>query len=254
MFVISKNKKTFFKKLFVFFIIFCLLVGIFFLIKYYKSAKIFGNLQDVKNFIKSTGFWSYSVFAILQFLQVTLLPLPASVTTIAGVIIFGPFVAFLISTLAVILGSVFAYACGKFFGEKFLTKFVKKQKIEKNKELFKKGNFIFFIMMLFPFFPDDILCLIAGFANMDFKFFITTNLITRPIGFFCLCFLGSGKIIPFNSWGIWVWLIIFSLLLVMYLVYIKNKEKIKNFIKSKFFKKWFYNFFIKTLLLKVVFC
>ena len=106
-----KKIKNFFITLFIIFF----LIGLYFILKYVGFFKKFNNLQEIKNLIRSAGFWSYSVFAVLQFLQVTLIPLPASVTTIAGVIIFGPLVAFLISTLSIILGSIFAYFCGKTF-------------------------------------------------------------------------------------------------------------------------------------------
>lgn len=231
----KKKVKNWLKIILIFLAVFVLFIGLYFMLKHTGFLKKFNNLQEIKLLIKSAGFWSYSVFAVLQFLQVTLIPLPASLTTIAGVILFGPLTAFLISNLSIILGSVFAYACGKFLGEKFLTKFISKEKIKNFQKLFEKGNFIFFIMMLFPFFPDDILCLVAGLSNMNFRFFLLTNLITRTIGLFCLCFLGSGQIIPFSSWGTVVWAVIAFSTATIFIVYFKNKNKIKSFIKKKFF-------------------
>lgn len=240
-FYLKPNKKQI-KKVVKIFILISLLtifiVGFYFILKYTKIFKKFNSLQEVKNLIKSAGFWSYSVFAVLQFLQVTLLPLPASLTTIAGVIIFGPFIAFIISTLSIILGSLFAYFCGKFLKEKVLKNFLTK-KTKNYQKIFENGNLIFFIMMLFPFFPDDILCIFAGLTNMDFKFFLLTNLFTRPIGLFCLCFLGSGKIIPFSSWGIAVWAIIAIIFIVLTVFYLKYKKKIIAFLKN-FYKKHLY--------------
>ena len=93
-------------------------------------------------------------------------------------------------------------------------------------------------MMLFPFFPDDILCMLAGVINMDFKFYLLTNLITRPIGIFCLCFLGSGVIIPYHSWGLIVWAIIAIVLTLVIFLLFKNKSKVETFfIKNKQIKK-----------------
>ena len=227
---LNKSKKIIkvvkFVVLQLFFILFA--VGLYFIIKNTGIFKKFNNLQELKNLIKSAGFWSYSVFAVLQFLQVTLLPLPASLTTIAGVIIFGPFVAFIISTLSIVLGSIFAYSCGKFLKEKLLNKLLKNKKMKKTNALLKKGKLAYFFMMLFPLFPDDVLCLFAGATNMDFKFFLLTNLITRPIGLFCLCFLGSGKIIPFTSWGIYVWILIAFVFILLVVIFIKNKKLAKK--------------------------
>jgi len=170
----------------------CLLfLGLFFLFKSTGWLGKFSNVQELKKIILSAGFFSYSVFVALQFLQVTVIPLPASVTTIVGVILFGPFIAFVLSLLSILMGSFFAYFLGRTFGEKLLTWAIGKKKTLQLQNLSKKGNIIFFLMMLFPLFPDDILCIMAGVSNMNFRFFLMTNLVTRTIGIFCLCFLGS---------------------------------------------------------------
>lgn len=210
-----------------------LFVGIYFLLKQTGLVGKFNNVQELKQIILSAGFWSYSVFVLLQFLQVTILPLPASVTTIVGVIIFGPLIAFVLSTLAIILGSLFAFILGRAFGTKLLYWIFGKDKAKILQEKIEKGKFVFFFMMLFPFFPDDILCMLAGVINMDFKFFLVTNLITRPVGIFCLCFLGSGVFIPFHSWGLVVWLIIAIIVGLSMLFLFKHKAKVEAFFIKK---------------------
>lgn len=211
-------------------------VGIYFILKKTGVIGKFNNIEELKILILSSGFWCYAVFVFLQFLQVTILPIPAMVTTIVGVIIFGPFIAFLLSTLAILLGSVFAYILGKLFGMKLLHWSIGKQKTAYFQEKLKKGKFIFFIMMLFPFFPDDILCMLAGVINLDFKFFLITNLITRPISLFCLCFLSTGFIVPFSSWGILIWILIAIVLITSFILLMKNKTKIETFVNVKILK------------------
>ena len=208
-------------------------VGLYYILKYTGWLGKFSNIQELKNLILSAGFWSYCVFVVLQFLQVTILPLPSMLTTIVGVIIFGPFISFFLSTLAILLGSIFAFFLGRLFGIKLLYWSIGKDKTINLQNKLKKGKFIFFIMMLFPFFPDDILCMLAGVINMDFKFFFFTNLITRPIGIFLTCFVGTGTIIPFNSWGIIIWIIIAVILITLFLISLKRKDKIE----ALFFKK-----------------
>ena len=211
-------------------------VGIYFILKKTGVIGKFDNIEELKVLILSTGFWCYAVFVFLQFLQVTVLPIPAMVTTIVGVIIFGPFIAFLLSTLAIILGSIFAYILGKCFGMKLLFWSIGKEKTFYLQSKLEKGKYIFFIMMLFPLFPDDILCMLAGVINLDFKFFLITNLITRPISLFCLCFFSSGYIIPYSSWGIVVWIIIALILLSVFICLVRYKAKIENFVNVKILK------------------
>ncbi|MBQ9793198.1 MAG: TVP38/TMEM64 family protein [Clostridia bacterium] len=212
-------------------------IGVYFILKRTGWIGKFSNIQELKTIILSSGFWSYCVFVVLQFLQVTILPMPAMVTTIVGVIIFGPFISFLLSTLAILLGSIFAYYLGKLFGIKLLYWAIGKDKTKTFQNKMQKGKYIFFLMMLFPFFPDDILCMLSGVLNMDFKFFLITNLITRPISLFCLCFVSTGFIIPFHSWGIFVWILLAIILLFLIIYSFKNKQKIEVFISKLNIKK-----------------
>ena len=185
-------------KLFLVFVLSCLFfVGIYFFLQKTGLLGKFNNVQELKKIILSGGFWSYFIFALLQYLQVTILPLPASVTTLVGVILFGPIVAFLISLFSILLGSITAYLLGKTLGIKLLIWAVGETKTTQIQQLFQKGKIIFFLMMLFPFFPDDLLCMFAGVSNMHFKQFLYINLITRTIGIFCLCFLGNFTLFTF---------------------------------------------------------
>lgn len=228
-----ETAKKIVKILIVFLIICAISLATLFWVKNSSFAKIFKDVKKLKEWILAWGFWSYLIFVILQFLQVSFLPLPASLTTLAGVIIFGPFYTFLLSTLSIILGSIFAYFLGKFFGVKLLNWIFGKDKTETFQRKLSKGNILFFLMMLFPLFPDDLLCMMAGTINMNFKYFLITNLITRPVGLFCLCFFGGGYIIPFKGWGLWVWAFILISLTAFLIYYFKNKQKIDDFFNKK---------------------
>lgn len=191
----SRHNKAYFLavlKLFSVFILSCaFFVGLYYLFKSTGWLGNFESVEELKKIIQGAGFYSYSIFVLIQFLQVTILPIPGIVTTIVGVILFGPVIAFFLSLLAILLGSISAYFIGKVLGIKVLNWAIGKEKTEVLQNKLKKGKYVFFLMMLFPFFPDDILCILAGVINMDFKFFLNTNLITRTIGIFSTCFLGS---------------------------------------------------------------
>ena len=157
-------------------IISCLFfIGIYYILKTTGWIGKFNNIQELKTIILSAGFWSYCVFVVLQFLQVTILPLPAFATTIVGVILFGPLKAFILSTLAILLGSIFAFYLGKTFGIKLLYWAIGKDKTILIQTKLERGKYVFFLMMLFPLFPDDILCMLAGVVNIDFKYFLSIN-------------------------------------------------------------------------------
>jgi len=78
------------------------------------------SVEKLKNFILSLGFWGRFVFVLLQFLQVTFIPLPAAVLIIAGSIIYGPNQAALLSLSGILLGSAVAFFLGRVFGKKLV--------------------------------------------------------------------------------------------------------------------------------------
>ena len=207
-----------------------LILGAYFALKYTGMLEKFNSAEDIKQFILSGGNLSVFLFFLLQFLQVTFLPLPAFLTTVVGALIFGPLNSFLISLIAIMLGSVFAFYLGRKFGKGILAWVAGKEDAEKWSRKLTNGKYAFFLMMLFPLFPDDVLCMAAGVTNMSFKFFFITNLITRPIGIFCICFLGSGELIPFSGYGLIVWPILIVLLIASFVVSIKYQNKIEEFI------------------------
>ena len=190
------------------------------------------SAEKLKEVILSGGAYSYLIYFAIQFLQVTFLPLPAFVTTVPGTWVFGPWVAFGISFFAIMAGTIFAFFLGRKIGKPIINWIVGEKDAIKWNEKLEKGKFVFFLMMLFPFFPDDILCLLVGATNMSFKFFLVTNLISRPIGTACTCFLGSGILIPFSGWGIPVWIVLIALMGVAFYISWKYQKQIENFVTS----------------------
>lgn len=188
------------------------------------------SAEDLKEIILSGGVWSYLIFFVIQFLQVTFLPIPAAATTVAGVLAFGNvWVVFAISFVAVMIASVFSFFLGRKVGKKIVVWVAGEEDYQKWAEKLGQGKFVFFLMMLLPVFPDDILCMVVGTTSMSWKFFIATNLITRPISLAFICFLGSG-IIPFTGWWIALWVVLGIACLVMFILCYKYQPQIEKFI------------------------
>ncbi len=198
------------------------------------------SLEDIKNFILSGGNYSLIIFVIIQFLQVTVLPIPAFLSTLAGALIFGPLTTLILSFVAIFLGSLFAFFLGRKFGKKILIWICGKDDANKWTKKLTNGKYAFFLMMLFPAFPDDILCIAAGVTNMSLRFFTITNLITRPIGIFCICYLGSGKLLPYSGYYLIIWALIYAFLIILFILSIKKQAEIEKFVdklSQKFSKR-----------------
>ena len=193
--------------------------------------------EKLKQTILDLGFWGRSFFVFLQFMQVTFIPIPSPIIVIAGSLVYGPFQAGLLSLAGILLGSAVAFFIGRVFGSKIVVFIVGEEAKQKWTKFLNNCKYSFVLMMLLPCFPDDILCLVAGLTDMSWTFFMTTQLITRPIGIFLVSYLSSGQIIPYHGWGLIVWgIIIFISLFAIYLS-MKYNETIKKTIKKIFNKQ-----------------
>lgn len=196
------------------------------------------KIDRLTEIIRSTGSWGMVVYFFIQILQVLILPLPALVCYIPGTQIWGPLYATLLASAGVITGSLICYAIGKFFGMRAAEWIAGKEAVEKYaKILGNKGKVIFLLMQILPFFPDDILCIIAGLTAMNFAFFLVTIMVVRPAIIALYCYLGTGNIIPFSGWGIPVWIAIILVCVVLAILSIKYQDKFESWLVSKFRKK-----------------
>ena len=178
------------------------------------------SFYDIKMLILKYKGQGIIIYTIINFLQVTLVPLPSSVTILAGTAIFGPFLAFFIGRL-----------CSK----PILYWIFGKEKVEKYEKLLSnRTKLILFLTLFLPFFPDDLICMMAGITDIKFKDFFLISLFARSFGIACLSYFGSGKIIPFSGWGIGVWISIavFAVSAIIF-VYCKRKKIIKIFSTNK---------------------
>ena len=195
------------------------------------------SVEKMRNFILDLGFWGRITFVFLQFLQVTFVPIPSTILTIAGSIIYGPLQRGVLSLSGILLGSVLAFLLGRVFGRRLVTFMVGKQTCEKWVRFLSKARYTFFFMMLLPMFPDDVLCLVAGVTSMSWAFFVITNLLTRPIGIFLTSYLGSGQIIPYHGWGLVVWAIILVAVGILMWLVTKYDDRIEKALMRLFRKK-----------------
>ena len=195
------------------------------------------SVEKLQNIILSWGFWGRFGFVLLQLLQVTFIPLPSTVTIIAGTLVYGPLQASLLSLAGILLGSMLAFLLGKVFGKKLVVFMVGEKTCEKWVNFLSNAKYSFFVMMLLPIFPDDVLCLVAGLTNMSWTFFTVTNLIARPIGIFTVSYFGSGHLIPYHGWGLIVWAILIVLIIAVLILSYKYQKQIENFLLNLFKNK-----------------
>ena len=232
----DKNTSLY-KSLFSILLLVCLTILILLVLNLTGVINRFSDVEKIKKIILGSGGFGVAIYFLTVVFQVVVLPIPALLFYLAGTAIYGPFYAFLISYVATAVGSIIAYFIGKKLGRKVVYWCVGKDTaIKYEKMLGSKGYLLFAIMQLLPFFPDDLLCMLAGLINMKFGAFSLIILLIRPIYILLACYLGTGTLIPFSGWGIPVWIGTFILMSALFLLYCKRQTEIENYFKKKFKK------------------
>ena len=235
------NKHTILKSCFV------IMICVFIIVGAISSISKIARLGDYKSdtekierlteIIRNTGKWGMVVYVLVQILQVVILPLPAVVCYVPGSRIWGAGIATLLASVGVVIGSVIAYCIGRFFGKKAVIWIAGKETTDKYiNYIGNRGKVIFILMQILPFFPDDILCMIAGLTSMSFPFFLAVMILVRPLIIAAYCYLGSGSIIPFSGWGIPVWIAIFAVCISLAVLSFIYQDRVEKWLVSKFGK------------------
>ena len=232
------EKHAFYKTLFVIVVIAAVLVFIYYAFAELGLSELLSSADKLKAYIESTGAWGIIIFGVIQFAQVLVLPIPAMATTAAGVLVWGPLETAFVSFFAIVLGSIAAFYIGRIFGEKVVSWMLGPEKTKKYSNLlYEKGKYVFFLMMLFPLFPDDLLCMVAGMTAMRFRFFLGTLIVTRIASVFTSVYFtdfvaeaiaGKGPI-PLEGWGLAVWITLGLLLVAAFVISIKYQKQIEGF-------------------------
>lgn len=165
------------------------------------------SAEDIVNIINDFGAMGKFVFIVIQFLQVTFIPIPSTVVTAAGAAIYPPWEALLLSSIGLMIGSLFAFFLGKTFGVRLVKWIVGEEALNKYYKFIKgKDKAMMIYMFIFPAFPDDVLCLFAGLTTMGYVSFIIIQLISRPLNVaMTVFFVGNISKIPFSGIGLLIW-------------------------------------------------
>lgn len=216
----------------------CISVIACYLIYRYKLVSMFDSTQKIQSFLAKYGAYAGLIYIVIQFLQVTFIPVPAAITTMAGVALFGVWKTFIYSVIGIIAGSLLAFYLGKKYGVKLFVWLMGQRAYDKYLHMTKgKDKIVLTMMFLFPLFPDDLLCIAAGLTNMTYFQFFAIMLIARPLNILAMegAFKGISAI-PLSGYGIPIWIAIIGLTLAVAIIGFKYSDKIEQSF-LKFFER-----------------
>ena len=174
--------------------------------------------------------WSHLMYFAVQLFSVILAPIPSNLTAAVGGLLFGTLPAFLLTWGAVVLGSLVVFALARSLGQRFVEGLVSRKVSEKYLDLVRRKRDVFLLLaFLFPFFPDDILCILAGLTDISWKRFLVLCLVARPWGLLVACaFGGSALDIP-----IWAMALIGLVGIAVFLLGMKYGDKLEQAILDR---------------------
>jgi len=157
--------------------------------------------SDMRAYLRRFSSCSHLVFFLIQLASVILAPIPSNLTAAVGGLLFGVCSAFLLTTAAVLLGSVIVFQLARTLGRPFAERLISRGNWEKYAGPIRRRREAFlFLAFLLPFFPDDILCIMAGLTDIPLRTFLLLAVLGRPWGLLAACaFGGCTRAIP--AWG-----------------------------------------------------
>ena len=145
----------------------------------------------------------------------------------------------LYSFIGIIIGSFIGFFIGKYLGYKVVTWLVGKETLDKWLNAVKnKDRIVLTFMFLFPMFPDDVLCFVAGLSSMSTPYFMVMVTISRIITISVTSYSVNGSLIPYNTWwGLLIWAVIIAFTVIATILIYKNGDKIERKFVKLFRKK-----------------
>lgn len=159
---------------------------------FFQAAR---SLDGLRTYILRFAPCSHLLFFLIQFLSVVLAPIPSNITAAAGGALFGTWPAFLLTFGAVLAGSLLVFCLARALGRDFADRLVSRRLSEKYLSVLRTKTSVFLALaFLFPFFPDDMLCILAGLTHLSLRRFALLVLLTRPWGLLFASALGGASL------------------------------------------------------------
>lgn len=198
--------------------------------------------NHIKAFILGFGPWSPIVFIGIQILQVIFAPVPGQAAGFAGGYVFGWALGTGYSMIGLAIGSWFVLCLSRLLGRPFVERLNGSQAVTdfagylapgsvdvdgSLRRIQHHGLLIFFLIMLLPAFPDDLVCFAAGLSLIPVWKLLAAAVFGRLPGMVVLNLLGDGvsreRLSTFN-------MLFIGICVVLTVLYLMKKASIRRFV------------------------
>ncbi len=221
--VTNENMEKISRTLLAIFVVCCVL-GVWFLGKsgFFQAMS---SQETMQAYIQQWTPYSHLVFFLIHLCSVVMAPIPSNVTAMAGGVLFGGWMSFSLTYLAVVMGSMLVFWLGRQLGQRRISNWIGKTHMETYMAYVEKKAGVFLLLaFLLPFFPDDILCILAGLTAISYRRFFVLVLLARPWGLLFAAFFGDS-VIRMPVWCIALFGLLGMIIFLVILCYGEQIEK-----------------------------
>jgi uncharacterized membrane protein YdjX (TVP38/TMEM64 family) len=155
----------------------------------YIPLSVFSSTEALAGLI---GPYGYAGIIFTQFAQVLIAPLPPVTPVVSGML-YGVVVGTSLSFIGAALGSLVALLISRKYGRPAVKSFLSEEALNRfNGYTSAHGYLPFMVLFVFPGFPDDALCFIAGLTDLDWKKLFVIASFGRIPGIALLAMTGSS--------------------------------------------------------------
>lgn len=190
----------------------------------------------IKPIVEKSGFFGYIIFILINIVVTTLMTFVPGMTftfTLLATQLFGMLPGFIVSAVACFLSSMVKFFIGDKLGEPFVDWLIGKDSRIKAQNLVSgRATVLVPVMLAFPFFPDDAICMVAGMTKMKYWYFAIVAAICRTIGVGVTSFLG-GDILNYSAFSILDWFLFINIILIDVVLIWKLSTKVEEWINKR---------------------
>lgn len=193
---------------------------------------VFDEITSVREF--SNSLHGYLMYILTYYLSMLLVFIPLVPLTMAFASVSPGWLVILLSFIANVTGAMTLYYAGR-FGVKQVINWVSKDEntLKKWQELLYKGKYTIFLMILFPFSPNQLIMVLCGTGRMKLNIFIPIITVGQLAGITTMVLFTKSLYILSPLW-IWLPLMFITITSLMYLSF-RYQAQIDGFFRR--FKK-----------------
>jgi uncharacterized membrane protein YdjX (TVP38/TMEM64 family) len=163
---------------------------------------LFADQERLREWVAGFGPWGPLASVALNVAQVLLAPVPGQFVGMANGYLYGVWLGTLYSMAGLVLGRGLAIALARRFGRRLVERLVDPVRLEHwDRIVDQQGPLFFFLVFLFPFLPDDLLCFLVGLSRLSIpRMLVLAGLGGLP-GVFVSCWVGAHAMdLPWWAW------------------------------------------------------